>query len=82
MGAERDPRKIKTDRVHRSRKPGRIPEPLRRHSLQLWNPQGVNGTIRVIGPKRMEYVAAISGVRHLSAFMSQMVLGIQGNVAE
>ena len=45
-------------------------------------PQGVNGTIRVIGPKRMEYVAAIGGVRHLSAFMSQMVLGIQGNVAE
>ena len=45
-------------------------------------PQGVNGTICVIGPKRMEYVAAIGGVRHLSAFISQMVLGIQGNVAE
>jgi len=27
-------------------------------------------------------VAAIGGVRHLSAFMSQMVLGIQGNVAK
>jgi transcriptional regulator of heat shock response len=45
-------------------------------------PQGVSGTICVIGPRRMEYVAAIGGVRHLSAFMSQMVLGIQGNVAE
>jgi hypothetical protein len=30
----------------------------------------------------MEYVVAIGGVRHLSAFMSQMVLGIQGNVAK
>jgi len=45
-------------------------------------PQGVSGTICVTGPKRMEYVAAIGGVRHLSAFMSQMVLGIQRNVAE
>jgi transcriptional regulator of heat shock response len=45
-------------------------------------PQGVSGTICVIGPKRMEYVAAIGGVRHLSAFMSQMVLGIQENVAK
>jgi len=42
-------------------------------------PHGVSGTICVIGPKRMEYVAAIGGVRHLSAFMSQMVQGIQGN---
>ncbi|MCH7735883.1 MAG: heat-inducible transcription repressor HrcA [Chloroflexi bacterium] len=45
-------------------------------------PQGVSGTVCVIGPKRMEYVAAIGGVRHLSAFMSQMVHGIQGNPAE
>ncbi|MCI0900917.1 MAG: heat-inducible transcription repressor HrcA [Chloroflexi bacterium] len=45
-------------------------------------PQGVSGTICVIGPKRMKYVAAIWGVRYLSAFMSQMVLGIQGNSAE
>ena len=45
-------------------------------------PQGVGGTICVIGPKRMGYVAAIGGVRHLSAFMSQMVLGIQGASAE
>jgi len=44
-------------------------------------PQGVNGTICVIGPKRMGYMAAIGGVRHLSAFMSQMVHGIQGNPA-
>ena len=43
---------------------------------------GVSGTVCVIGPKRMEYVAAIGGVRRISAFMSQMVLGIQGNSAE
>ena len=45
-------------------------------------PHGVSGTICVIGPKRMEYVAAIGGVRHLTAFMSQMVQGIQGSSAE
>ena len=45
-------------------------------------PRGVSGTICVIGPKRMEYVAAIGGVRHLSAFMSQMVLAIQGSAGE
>ena len=45
-------------------------------------PHGVRGTICVIGPTRMEYVAAIGGVRHLSAFMSQMVQGIQGSSAE
>ena len=45
-------------------------------------PQGVSGTICVIGPKRMGYVAALGGVRHLSAFMSQMVHGIQGNPAD
>ena len=43
---------------------------------------GVSSTVCVIGPKRIEYVAAIGGVRHLSAFLSQMVLGIQGNSAE
>lgn len=45
-------------------------------------PQGVGGTICVIGPKRMGYVAAIGGVRYLSAFMSQMVHGIQSKSAE
>ena len=45
-------------------------------------PHGVSGTICVIGPKRMGYVLAIGGVRHLSAFMSQMVQGIQGNPAD
>ena len=45
-------------------------------------PHGVSGTICVIGPKRMEYVAAIGGVRHLSAFMSQMVIGILGSTAD
>ena len=45
-------------------------------------PQGVSGTICVIGPKRMGYVAAIGGVRYLSAFMSQMVHGIQSKSAE
>ena len=46
------------------------------------SPCSVSGTVCVIGPKRIEYVVAIGGVRHLSAFMSQMVLGIQGNLAE
>ena len=45
-------------------------------------PHGVSGTICVIGPKRMGYVAAIGGVRHLSAFMSQMVQGIHGSPAD
>ena len=45
-------------------------------------PHGVSGTICVIGPKRMEYVTAIGGVRHLSAFMSQMVVGILGSAGE
>ena len=48
-------------------------------------PQGASGTVCVIGPKRMGYVAAIGGVRHLSDFMSQMVHGvqwIQGNSGE
>ena len=45
-------------------------------------PHGVGGTICVIGPKRMGYVAAIGGVRHLSAFMTQMVQGIQGRTEE
>lgn len=49
---------------------------------QYGAPQGVGGTICVIGPKRMEYVAAIGGVRHLSVFMSQMVHGIQSKSAE
>ena len=42
----------------------------------------MSGTICVIDPKRMEYVTAIGGVKNLSAFMSQMQLGIQRNVAE
>ena len=45
-------------------------------------PHGVSGTICVIGPKRMGYVAAIGGVRHLSEFMSQMVQGIHGSPAD
>ena len=45
-------------------------------------PHGVSGTVCVIGPKRMGYVAAIGGVRHLSAFMSQMVQGFQGGTSE
>ena len=49
---------------------------------QYGTPKGVNGTICVVGPKRMGYVAAIGGVRHLSAFMSQMVQGIQGDLSE
>ena len=49
---------------------------------QYGSPKGVNGTICVVGPKRMGYVAAIGGVRYLSAFMSQMVQGIQGDLSE
>ena len=49
---------------------------------QYGSPRGVDGTICVVGPKRMGYVAAIGGVRYLSAFMSQMVQGIQGDLSE
>ena len=49
---------------------------------QYGAPHGVSGTVCVIGPKRMEYVAAIGGVRHLSAFMNQMVIGILGSASE
>ena len=44
-------------------------------------PSRVNGTICVVGPTRMGYAQAISGVRYLSSFMSQLVLGLDGGGA-
>ena len=41
-------------------------------------PGQISGTICVVGPRRMGYVQAIGGVRHLSAFMGQMVQGLHG----
>jgi heat-inducible transcriptional repressor len=41
-------------------------------------PQQVSGTICVIGPTRMSYAGAISGVRFLSSFMSGLVLELHG----
>jgi heat-inducible transcriptional repressor len=42
-------------------------------------PGQVGGTICVIGPTRMGYPQAISGVRYLSAVMSQMVQEVHGS---
>lgn len=36
-------------------------------------PDGVSGSICVVGPTRMGYATAIAGARHLAAFMSRMV---------
>lgn len=42
-------------------------------------PGQLGGAICVVGPKRMGYGEAIGGARHLSSFMSQMVLGLRGS---
>ena len=42
-------------------------------------PGQLGGTICVVGPKRMGYGEAIGGVRHLAAFMNQMVQGLRGS---
>ncbi len=42
-------------------------------------PGQLGGTICVVGPTRMGYGQAIGGVRHLAAFMNQMVQGLQGS---
>lgn len=52
-------------------------EPLRPFGVILCQygvPQQAGGAICVIGPTRMSYAAAISGVRFLSTFMSRLVL--------
>ena len=41
-------------------------------------PEEASGTIGVIGPTRMEYASAIGGVRFVSSFMSELVMGIHG----
>lgn len=44
-------------------------------------PDQLGGTICVIGPTRMGYARAISGVRYLSSFMDQLLTGLHGNPA-
>lgn len=41
-------------------------------------PQEAYGTIGVIGPTRMEYGSAIGGVKFLSSFMSELIMGVHG----
>ena len=41
-------------------------------------PNHVGGTICVVGPTRMDYAEAISGVRYLSSVMSQLVVDVLG----
>lgn len=41
-------------------------------------PDEASGTIGVIGPTRMEYGNAIGGIRFLSSFMSELVMGVHG----
>ena len=41
-------------------------------------PQEVYGTIGVIGPTRIEYASVIGGVRYLSSFMSELIMGVHG----
>ena len=41
-------------------------------------PDQLGGTICVIGPTRMGYAQAISGVRYLSSFMDQLLSGLHG----
>ena len=40
-------------------------------------PDGVGGTVCVVGPKRMSYGTAIAGARHLASFMDQRVSGLK-----
>ena len=40
--------------------------------------QEASGTIGVIGPTRMEYASVIGGVRFLSSFMSELIMGVYG----
>ncbi len=41
-------------------------------------PDQLGGTICVIGPTRMGYAQAISGVRYLSSFMNHLLFGLHG----
>ena len=56
-------------------------EALRQYSVivsQYGIPHQASGTIGVIGPTRMEYASVIGGVRFLSSFMSELVMGVHG----
>jgi len=48
---------------------------------QYGTPWQASGTICVVGPTRMGYAEAMSGVRYLSAFMSQLVVDLHGGAA-
>ena len=59
-------------------------EPLRPFSVILCQygiPHQASGTICVIGPTRMSYAGAISGVGYLSSLMSRLVLELYGGRA-
>ena len=56
-------------------------EALRPYSVVLSRygiPHEAFGTIGVVGPTRMEYASVLGGVRFLSTFMSELVLGVHG----
>ena len=42
-------------------------------------PQEASGTIVVVGPTRMEYANVMGGVRFLSSYMSELIIGVHGN---
>ena len=42
-------------------------------------PQEASGTIVVVGPTRMEYASVMGGVRFLSSYMSELIIGVHGN---
>lgn len=44
-------------------------------------PHEAAGVIGIMGPRRMEYAAAIAHVRYLSSLMSELVEGVQGRLS-
>ena len=56
-------------------------EALRPYGIIIGNygvPHKISGTISVVGPTRMEYANVIGGVRFLSSFLSDLMMGIHG----
>ena len=57
-------------------------EVLRPYGIIISNygiPQKISGTISVVGPTRMEYANVIGGVRFLSSFLSDLIVGVHGS---
>ena len=60
------------------------PENLHSFSMifcQYGLPTETSGVVGIMGPTRMEYANAISGVRYLSSVMSEMLVMVQGKAA-